>query len=130
MLRSELGSLEAKVRALHPELVARAHGDAPSAERARAAELSRALEDFETAFTAEDPAFAGFAIRAFALGRAGLLPATTDRLARWVPGPAGRGRLVIVWIGDGRSRIVTDEGTPEELEERHAIRFLPPEEIK
>ena len=125
MLRTDLDDLETEIQTLQPELIALTSDDTPPAERRRAVELSHALDELEGAFVADDVGFVGFTVRAYAQGRVGLLPATAQQFARVMPAVNGRVRIVIFTTTEGRPSIVTDEGTPEELEGRHTnIQFI------
>ena len=128
-LRSQLIGLRERIRPLPDQLNA---WQAPTRQRRRAAEYADALIQLELAFEeVSDPAFRAVAVASIA--RSSLegelpprfLPATAQSYARADPLGGGRFRIVVVRPVDGVPRLIVDEGTTAELEQRHeGVRFI------
>jgi hypothetical protein len=129
-LRSQLIGLRERIRPLPDQLSAWKAPAAP--QRRRAAEYADALIQLELAFEeVSDPAFRAVAVASIARSSlegelpARFLPATAQSYARADPLGGGRFRIVVVRPVDGIPRLLVDEGTPTELEERHeGVRFI------
>jgi hypothetical protein len=128
-LRSQLIGLRERIRPLPDQLNS---WQAPAPQRRRAAEYHEALVQLELAFEeVSDPAFRAVAVASIARSSlegelpARFLPATARSYARADPLGGGRFRIVVVRPVDGVQRLIVDEGTAAELEERHeGVRFI------
>jgi len=123
--------LEDNLATLRQEIPARLAALADAGEP-RAANLVDTLRQMEIAFEQHhDPGFLGLSVSLIASGSLSgeaplrFLPASATNYARVAPAGEGRYRIILVTNVNGTPSMVTDEGTPEELEARHDIRIVP-----
>jgi len=98
----------------------------PQPQRLRAAELVDRLGQLVIAFNQyDDPGFRAITVRRIALGALGsgpeltFVPSTARNYQRVTPLGAGRFRILVVHTEGARPVVIRDEGTPEELQQRH-----------
>ena len=128
-LRGKLVGLRRHMRALPPALARWAEDRPP--QRARASQLAEALVHLEIAFEeVKDPGFLSIAVASIAKkslsGEAEMrfVPANAQSFSRIVALTGGRFRVAFVRERDGMPRLISDEGTLEELKQRHDIEFV------
>jgi hypothetical protein len=117
-LEGELATLRQEIPA---RLVALARTEAPEA-----ALYADTLRLIDTAFEEQrDAGFLGLRVKLIASGQACLVPAATTEYTRVLAVGDGRYRVIYIDNANETPRVHVDEGTPEELRGRHAVRVVP-----